>query len=88
MLLIFIIPSALVGALSGYFIGGKKSYFVAGALPWFGLLACLLYREFYIPHEGGATMWQVAQLFLGTIVAIAGLVSCAVCKGALEPDAQ
>ena len=44
MLLIFIIPSALVGALSGYFIGGKKSYFVAGALPWFGVLAYLLYH--------------------------------------------
>ena len=33
------IPSGLVGAFSGCLFRDKKSYFVAGALPWFGLLA-------------------------------------------------
>ena len=47
MVLYFIIPSALVGALSRLFIGRKKSgivasYVFAGALPWLGLMAVLM----------------------------------------------
>ena len=78
----------VIGVLSGRFIRGKTSYFVAGALPWFGLLACLLYREFYVPHEGGARMWPIAQFFGGFMVATIGLVACTACKVLREADGQ
>ena len=42
-------------------IRGKTLYFVGGALLWSGLLAGLLYNEFYVPHQDGATMWPIAQ---------------------------
>ena len=85
--LIIIMP-VVIGVLSGHFIRGKTSFFVAGALPWFGLLACLLYREFYVPHEGRATMWPMAQFFGGFMVATIGLVSCTTCKALRQVDGQ
>ena len=78
----------VIGVLSGRFIRGKASFFVAGALPWFGLLAGLLYNEFYVPHQGGATMWPFAQFFGGFMVATIGLVSCTACKVLRQVDGQ
>ena len=86
MLLYVIIPSALVGVLSGCFFMGKKSYFVAGALPWFGFLAVLMY-DIYWRHSGHAqagSMWPIAQMIGGTLAAVTGVVACAVCRGALK----
>ena len=85
--LIIIMP-VVIGVLSGRFIRGKTSYFVAGAFPWFGLLACLLYREFYVPHEGRDTMWPMAQFFGGFMVATIGLVSCTTCKALRQVDGK
>ena len=45
------IPSAFVGALSGYFLRGRILYFVPGALPWFGLLDVLLYDIYEVIPE-------------------------------------
>jgi hypothetical protein len=48
---------------------------LAGAIPWSGLLACLLFSEYCLPYRGGgASMWPIAQLFGGTIAAGTGVV--------------
>ena len=81
------IPSALIGALSGYFLRGKilyvvASYAVAGALPWFGLLVVLLY-DIYLRHSGhaqAASMWPIAQILGGTLAAVTGVAACAFVK--------
>ena len=80
------IPSALVGAFSGCVFRDKKSYFVAGALPWFGLLAILLY-DIYWRHSGhaqAASMWPIAQVLGGTLAAVTGVVACAFVKLVLK----
>ena len=77
------IPSALVGALSGLFIGRKKSdivasYVFAGALQWLGLLTVLMYeRHTQAGKGGGHPMLLIVQLTAGTLAAATGLVSCA-----------
>ena len=81
------IPSALVGVLSGYFLRGRilyvvGSYVVAGAVPWFGLLTVFLY-DIYWRHSGhaqAASMWPIAQILGGTLAAITGVVACAFVK--------
>ena len=76
------IPSALVGALSGLFIGRKKSdivasYVFAGALPWLGLLAVLIYESHAQAGKGGGhPMLLIVQLTAGTLAAVTGLLSC------------
>ena len=81
-----VIPSAFVGALSGYLLRGRilyvvASYVVAAALPWFGLLAYLLYYIYLKPNRApGASLWIVAQLFGGTLAALTGIVACAFVK--------
>ena len=80
------IPSALVGAFSGCLFRAKKSYFVAGALPWFELLAVLLY-DIYWRHSGhaqAASMWPIAQILGGTLVAVTGVFACAFVKLVLK----
>ncbi len=72
-----LIPSAIVGLLCGYLSRGKWGLVIAGAVPWFGLLAALLYTEYLLPYRGGgASMWPVAQLFGGTVAAATGLIAC------------
>ena len=83
MLFYIIIPSALVGALSGFFIGRKKSgivtsYVFAGALPWLGLLAVLMYESYAQAGKGGGhPMLLIVQLTAGTLAAVTGFVACA-----------
>ena len=85
------IPSALVGAFSGYLLRGRilyvvASYVVAAALPWFGLLAILLY-DIYWRHSGhaqAASMWPIAQILGGTLAAVTGVVACAFVKLVLQ----
>ena len=82
MLLYVIIPSALVGALSGLILGRKKadsvtSYAFAGALPWLGLLVTLIYENHTKAGElGGAAMLLLVQSTAGTLAAVTGLLSC------------
>ena len=73
--LMLLIPSAIVGFLCAQFINKNWAIYIAGAIPWFGLLIALLYTEYYMPYQGGgASMWPIAQLFGGTIAAITGIV--------------
>ena len=82
-----VIPSALTGAPSGYFLKGKilyvvASYVVAGAVPWFGVLAVILF-DIHWRHSGNAqaaSMWPIAQIVGGTLAAITGVVACAFVK--------
>lgn len=66
----------MAGAICAISFSGKKGAVCAAAVPWFGMLAWLLYREFFVPYSGGgASMWPVAQLFGGTAAAVVGLTS-------------
>jgi hypothetical protein len=71
-----LIPSIIVGIICGYFLRYWLGLIIAGALPWLGLLAFLLYDEYFVPYQGGgASMWPIAQLFGGTIAAATGMCS-------------
>lgn len=72
--LALLLPSALIGLVCSYFIKTKFSVFLAGAIPWFGFLAVLLYQEYFVPYQGGgASMWPIALLFGGTAAAVTGV---------------
>jgi hypothetical protein len=71
-----LIPSLITGIICGYFIRHRFGIVAAGAIPWFGLLAVLLYNEYFVPYKGGgASMWPIAQLFAGTIMAAVGITA-------------
>ena len=71
-----IVPSILFGITLAYFIKGRSGKILAGLIPWLGLLASLLYQEYFVPYQGGgASMWPIAQLFGGTVAAFVGVVS-------------
>ena len=74
--LILIGGSTLIGFLTAMFLKKDWAIYVAGALPWFALLAALLYTEYFTPYEGGgASMWPIAQFFGGTVAAVGGVFS-------------
>jgi hypothetical protein len=73
--LILILYSAIVGLLLAKYTDNKLSVVLAGLVPWLSLLAYILYYEYFVPYQGGgASMWQIAQLFGGTVAALVGLV--------------
>ena len=73
--LILIVLSALAGAVCAGALKGGLGLFASGAVPWFGMLGWLLYNEYFVPyHGGGASMWPIAQLFGGTVAAVAGMI--------------
>lgn len=75
--------SALAGAVAAVTVNGRKGLFIAGAVPWCGLLAFLLYTEYFVPYQGGgASMWPIAQLFGGTIAAFVGIAAAALVRAA------
>jgi hypothetical protein len=68
-----ILLSAGAGALSGLAMRGRKAVVLGAVIPWLGLLAWLLYCEYFVPYQGGgASMWPIAQLFGGTAAALTG----------------
>ncbi|ADJ29480.1 hypothetical protein [Nitrosococcus watsonii] len=74
--LILIGGSTLTGFLTATLLKKNWAIYVAGAVPWFALLAALLYTEYFTAYEGGgASMWLIAQLFGGTVGAVVGVVS-------------
>ena len=74
--LILISLSALAGLLTALFVKKTWAIYVAGAVPWFGLLAALLYTEYFVPYQGGgASMWPIAQLFGGAVAAAVGIMT-------------
>lgn len=72
-----LVPSAAAGALAGALIRPRKKAILAGAaIPWFGVLAWLLYHEYFVPYAGGgASMWPVALIVGGTFAAITGAMT-------------
>jgi len=73
--LLIITPSLFTGVLFAYFVKGRLGLVLSILIPWLGLLIVLLCERFYFPCTGvTVTMWPFAQLFGGTIAAIAGLV--------------
>jgi hypothetical protein len=71
-----ILYSAAVGYFLAKFTNSKWSLVFAGLIPWLSLLTLLLYYEYFVPYQGGgASMWQVAQLFGGTVAAVFGLAA-------------
>lgn len=62
--------SALAGIGSAFLVNGRKAVLLGAALPWLGVLAWLLYNEYFVPYQGGgASMWPIALIFVGTIAA-------------------
>jgi len=62
--------SALVGCAAGLLVKHPIAIVVGAAAAWLGLLAWLLYNEYFVPYQGGgASMWPIAQLFGGTFAA-------------------
>jgi hypothetical protein len=70
-----------VGVVVGLLFRGVKAIVIGAIVPWLGLLACLLYHEYFVPYQGGgASMWPVAQLFGGTFAAAVGGSSAAIVR--------
>jgi len=66
--------SALAGFLCARLLTGTIAWVSSALLPWLGMLAWLLYHEYFVPYQGGgASMWPIAQLFAGTVAAGVGL---------------
>ena len=59
--MILIGASALVGMLVAVYVKKSWAIYLAGAAPWCGLLAAILYTEYVMPYRGGgASMWPIA----------------------------
>ena len=77
-----ILLSVLAGGLCGLLFRGRRAIIFGGAVPWTGLLAWLLYNEFFVPYQGGgASMWPIAQLFAGSVAAVVGMITAAAVRG-------
>ena len=72
-----IVLSALTGAACAWIVNRLVARLLAAAIPWFGMLAWLLYHEYFVPYSGGgASMWPVALLIAGTVAAAIGIFTC------------
>jgi hypothetical protein len=68
--------SAFAGVLAGVLLRGLKGIVAGGVIPWCGMLAWLLYHEYFVPYRGGgASMWPIAQAIGGGVAAFVGAVS-------------
>ena len=73
--------SALVGGICGFAIRGRRGLIAGGSVPWVGLLALLLYNEYFVPYQGGgASMWPIAQLVGGSVAAVVGVATAAAAR--------
>ena len=78
--------SSLTGSFVAKYMQHKLAIVVAGAVPWLGLLAWILYTEYFLPYQGGgASMWPVAQLFGGTAAAGTGVLAFIVARKFVWP---
>ena len=83
--LILISVSAFTGFLTAILVNKTWAIYMAGAIPWFGLLAAILYTEYTTPYQGGgASMWPIAQLFGGAIAAAIGVTAFMLTKDYLN----
>ena len=84
---VLIVGSAFIGFLTAIFVKKNWGVYFAGALPWFLLLAAILYTEYFMPHQGGgASMWPIAQLIGGTVAAVIGVISFNLTRKYLNRD--
>jgi hypothetical protein len=87
-----IVLSALAGVVCGWILSGRRTIALGGAVPWLGVLAWLLYNEYFVPYPGGgASMWPIAQLVAGSVAAGVGMLAAALARAArvkLQPPAQ
>jgi hypothetical protein len=80
---ILIILSVLAGLVCGWILPERRSVVWGAAVPWLGVLAWLLYNEYFVPYRGGgASMWPIAQLLGGTAAALIGTVAASVARAA------
>jgi hypothetical protein len=78
-----IVLSALAGVVCGWILPGRRAVAWGGAVPWLGMLAWLLYNEYFVPYPGGgASMWPIAQLVAGSVAAAVGMLAAAVARAA------
>ena len=85
--LILIGASALVGVITALLLNKPWAIYVAGAVPWFSLLAALIYTEYFTPYKGGgASMWPIAQLFGGAVAAAIGVTAFTLTNYLLKRD--
>ena len=83
MWVVLLALSALCGLLCSFALSGRTGFIASAAIPWLGLLAWLLYHEYFVPYQGGgASMWPIAQLFAGTVAAVVGAAVYTLCKSA------
>lgn len=76
-----ILLSALVGGICGFAFPSRRGLVAGAAIPWVGLLACLLYNEYFVPYQGGgASMWPIAQLVGGSVAAVVGVAAAAAAR--------
>ncbi len=62
-------------------VNGRKAILLGAALPWLGVLAWLLYNEYFVPYQGGgASMWPIALIFAGSIAAAVGASAAGVTR--------
>ena len=84
--------SALAGVVCGWTLAGRRAVAWGGAVPWLGVLAWLLYNEYFVPYPGGgASMWPIAQLVAGSVAAAVGLLAATLARAArvkLQSPAQ
>lgn len=87
--LLLLLPSALVGVLCAVFLRQKKwAVYVAGGLPWFGLLFALLYTVYLAPgHDGGDGFWIIAQVVGGSVGAFTGVTAFRVTRDFFQRQA-
>lgn len=74
MWIVLLSGSLACGIACAFLLSGRVGLWASGAIPWNGLLCWQLYHEYVLPYEGGgASISPVAQLFAGTIGALAGM---------------
>ena len=79
--------STLIGVISAMVIKKYWSVYVAAAVPWFILLAALIYTEYFSNWEkGGLGNWLLAQFLGGTIAATIGFASCKLTRKYFRTD--
>lgn len=61
------------GAVTALAVPGRKAVLLGAVVPWCGVLAWLLFDEYFLPDQGGgASMWPIAQVVGGTAAALVG----------------
>jgi hypothetical protein len=78
---ILIIASAATGMACACMLRGWVGVVCSFTVPWLGVLAWVLYNEYFVPYRGGgASMWPIAQFFAGSGAALSGIIGYAIAQ--------